>query len=86
VLVWVWLQFELVCDDPRNTVLIMHPSLSHFSFEGEDQRRDEEVCKCYGDDFLGYGDDEVRVSDVWEEREGETSGMASEVCVDKSMC
>jgi len=63
----------------------MHPSLSHFSFEGEDQR-DEEVCKCYGDDFLVYGDDEVRVSNVWEEREGETSGMASEVCVDKSMC
>jgi len=21
-LLWVWLQYELVCDDPRNTILI----------------------------------------------------------------
>jgi len=36
----VWQQFELVCDDPRNIVLMMHPSLCL-----EDQKRDEEVCK-----------------------------------------
>ena len=29
------LQFELVPDDPRNTVLMMPPSLSYYSFEGE---------------------------------------------------
>jgi len=29
------LQFELVPDDPRNTVLMMSPSLSYYSFEGE---------------------------------------------------
>ena len=33
--------------------------------------------------MLGYGDDEVRVSHVWEEREGRTSGMASVVCMDR---
>jgi len=27
VLVLVWLQFELVCEDPRNRVLMMPPSL-----------------------------------------------------------
>ena len=62
VLLWVWLQFELVCDDPRNIVLMIHPSLSHYCLE--DQKRDEEVCKKYGDDLLGCGDDEVRVSHV----------------------
>ena len=40
----------------------------HCSLEGKDQRRDGEHC---GDDLLGYGDDEVRVSHVWEERGGE---------------
>jgi len=30
---WVWLQFELVCDE---TVVMMPPSFSHYSFEGED--------------------------------------------------
>jgi len=28
VLLWVWLQFELVCDDPRNTALMMPSSLA----------------------------------------------------------
>ena len=37
----------------------------HCSLEGKDQRRDGEHC---GDGLLGYGDDEVRVSHVWEER------------------
>ena len=36
-----------------------------------------------GDGLLGYGDDKVRVSWVWEER---TSIMASEVSMDKDMC
>ena len=49
----------------------------------EDQRRGGKHC---GDGLLGYGDDEVRVSHGWEERGGEVSSMASEVCVDKSMC
>ena len=30
---WVWL-FKLVCDDPRNTVLMMPPSIFHYSLEG----------------------------------------------------
>ena len=29
------LQFDLVPDDPRNTVLMMPPSLSHYPLEGE---------------------------------------------------
>ena len=68
---WVWLQFELVCDYPRNTVLVMPPSLSHYSLEGEDPGRDEKVgnCKYCGDGLLGYGDDKVKVSCVWEEGE-----------------
>ena len=52
VLLWVWQQFELVCDD---TVLMMPPSLSHYSLEGEDQGRDEKVVNG----LLGYRDDEV---------------------------
>ena len=47
-------------------VLIVPPSLSHYSLEGEDRGPDEEVGKYCGDGLLGYGDDEVRVSDVWE--------------------
>jgi len=36
---WVWLQFELVCDDPRNTyaVLMIPPPLSHCCLDGKDQ-------------------------------------------------
>jgi len=51
-------------DDPRNTVLMIPPSLCL----GEDQRRDENVCKKNGDDLFKYRDDEVRsrVSHVWE--------------------
>jgi len=42
VLLWVWLQFELVSDsdDPRNTVLMM-PSITFFSRRR--LRRDEKV-------------------------------------------
>ena len=35
VLPWVWLQCELVCDDPSNTVLMMSPSLSHYCLDRE---------------------------------------------------
>ena len=59
VLLWVWLQFELVCDDPRNTVLMMPPSLS---LEAEERRRDEKVGN--------YSGGKVRMSCVWEERGG----------------
>jgi len=38
-----------------------------------------------GDGLLGCGD-EVRVSRVWERGEGRTSGMTSEVCMDKGVC
>ena len=48
----------------------------HSSLEGKDQRRD---CKYCWDGLLGCGDDEVRVSHVWEERGGKVSSMASEV-------
>ena len=59
---------ELVCDDSRNTMLMMVQSLSRYSLEGEDQRRHEEVCKMLWKLPLGHRDDEVRVSDVWDER------------------
>ena len=62
VLLWVWLQFELVCDDPRNTVVMTPPSISHI--EGEDWGRDEKVGKDCRDGIPGCGDDEVRVSRV----------------------
>ena len=42
-----------------------------------------EVGKYCGDSLLGYGDDEVRVSDLWEEGEGE---LASENYMDEGMC
>ena len=52
VLLWVWLQiFELLCDDPRNTVLMTKEEMRRFA-------------KYYGSDLLGHRDDEVRVSDV----------------------
>jgi len=51
MLLWVWLQFELECDDPRNTAPMM--PLSHYCLEGKDWGRD-----C-GDDLLRCGDDEV---------------------------
>ena len=54
-------------------VLMVHPSLSHYSLEGEDWGPDEEFGKYCGDGHLGYGDDEERVvSDVWEEGGGRT--------------
>ena len=65
----IWLEIELVCDDPRNTMLMMPSSLSHYCLEGEAQGRDEKVGK-YCEDGLGYGDYEVRVSRVWEETGG----------------
>jgi len=48
------------------------PSLSHYSLEDED-RGHEKVGKFCGDGLLGYGDDEVRVSCVWEEGRGRTA-------------
>ena len=47
------------------SVLMMPPSHSHYSLEGEDRGRDEKVGKFCRDGLLGCGD-EVRVS-VWEE-------------------
>jgi len=38
VLLLVWLQLELVRDDPRNTVLMMPPPISHYSLEGDGPR------------------------------------------------
>jgi len=56
MLLWVaW----AVCDDPRNTVLMMPPPLSHYCLEGEDSGK---VGKYSGNGFLGSGDDEVRLS------------------------
>jgi len=37
-LLLVWLQLEFVCDDPRNTVLMMPPPISHYSLEGDGPR------------------------------------------------
>ena len=53
-------------------VLMVPPSLSHYPLEGEEWGPDKEVGKYCGDSLLGYGDDEVRVSDVWEEGGGRT--------------
>jgi len=61
--------YNLVCDDPRITVL--HHFLDHHSLEGKDQGRDEKVGKCCGDGLLGYRNDEVRVSHVGGKRRGE---------------
>ena len=54
VLLWVWLQFELVRDDPRNTVLMMPPLLSHILW-GEETG--EENRKLANTGLLGYRDD-----------------------------
>ena len=40
--------------------------------------------KYYGDGLLGYRDDEVRVSLVWEERGGKNYSVVCEVCVIKT--
>ena len=58
----------MVCDDSRKTVLMMPPSLSCYSLEG-DWGRDEKVGKYCGNGLLGYGNDndEVRVSVVSKE-------------------
>ena len=53
VLLWVWLQFELV-RDPRNTVLMMPPLLSHILW-GEETG--EENRKLANTGLLGYRDD-----------------------------
>ena len=58
-----WLQFESVCDDTRNTVLMMPPLLSHYSID-EDRERDEKVGKYCGGGLLGYRDDEVHESEL----------------------
>jgi len=44
VVLWVWLQFELVSNDPRDTVLMMPPSFSCYYLEGEDQGRVVEIA------------------------------------------
>ena len=36
MLLCVWLQFEFVCDDPRNTVLAASTTFSLFSLEGKE--------------------------------------------------
>jgi len=53
-------------------VLMVPPSLSHYSLGEQDQGRDEKVSKYCGNGLLGYRD-EVRVSHVWEDRGGEYS-------------
>ena len=68
VLLWVWLQFELVCDDPRNTVLVMPPLLSH-TLWGE--KSGEENTKLANTVEMASLDTEM-ISCVWEERRGET--------------
>jgi len=50
---WVWLQFELVFDDPRNIVLMLPPP------EGKEWGRDGKVGKYCGDGLLGCRDVEV---------------------------
>ena len=64
-LMLLWVAWAVSCDDPRNTVLMMPPPLSHYCLEGEDCGK---VGKYSGNGFLGSGDDEVRVSRMWEER------------------
>jgi len=71
-----------VCDDRRNTVLMMSPSISHYHSEGAV----EEMRKLQGAYTVEMAslDDEVGVSCVG--GEGRISGMASKVCMDKGMC
>ena len=74
----VWLQFALVCDYPRSTVLMMPPALSHFSLEGEDRGKKVNTVEmaCLDTDM------EVRVSCVWE-REGEGRVSNNYGCIHK---
>jgi len=59
VLLWVWLQFELVCDDQWNTMLMMpHTTFSLF-FRSRRPRTD---VTDLGNGLLGYGDDDAKVS------------------------
>ena len=50
----------------------MPPPLSHYCLEGEGLGEDEKVgeyCGKFGNGLLGFsGNDELRVSHVWEER------------------
>jgi len=48
------------------TVLMMPPSLSHYCLK-------EEMSKFANTDLLGYRDNGVIVTHVWEKREGESS-------------
>jgi len=71
---------------PRNTVLMMSPSLSHYCLEGEDQGGDGKDGKyCVGGP-LGYGDMKWQWVMCGRRGEGRTCGMASEVCMDKGTC
>ena len=63
-----------VCDDPRISVLMIPPPLSHYCLEGEDCGKVGKYCGN-GNGFLGCrdglfgcGDDEVRVGHMWEGR------------------
>ena len=77
VLLWVWLQCELVCDDPSNTVLMMPPSLSHYCLDREDRgRHDSTAC---GHGLLGCGDGEVGVSHMTVGGEGDGRTKPGEV-------
>ena len=64
VLLWVWLQLVII-----QRVLIMPPLTFPLLSIRRRQRRSKKVCNYCGDGILGYGDDEVRVSHVWEEGE-----------------
>jgi len=60
----IWLQFELVRDDPRNTVLMIPPPLSHYYLEG---KTEEELGKLASAVEMASLDDEVRVSHAAEQ-------------------
>jgi len=53
VLLWVWQQFDLVCDDPRNTVLMMPPLLSHNSWEEARSRKRWKFENTVGQSCMG---------------------------------
>ena len=83
VLLWVCLQFELVCEDQRKTMLTVPPITFSIFFRSRRSRTDVKDGKYFGNGLLEYGDDDVKVSHVWDDRGGST---ISEICLYKGMC
>ena len=81
VLLWVWLQFELVCDNQRKTMLMVPPTTFSLFFRSRRPRTDVKEGKYFGNGLLGYGDDDAKLSCVWDDRGGSTVSERIRACV-----